>query len=118
MKYLLDLVTLIWAYLTLPSFFLKALCTRLLILDFKRLSGIEVLSVEKTNAWTDVAVWTSYWSRDDNKRVEFFRIHTLLTQLQLVLVPQYLTNPSFMVLSSLVRRYDRSSVVHLPEPAI
>ena len=36
MKYPFALVTLIWVYLTLPSFFLKALCTRLLILDFNR----------------------------------------------------------------------------------
>ena len=49
---------------------------------------------------------------------EFFRIHMLLTPLQLVLVLQYLTNPSFTVLSSLVRRHDRSFVVHLLEPPI
>ena len=36
----------------------------------------------------------------------------------LVLVLQYLTNPSFMVLSSLVRRHDRPFIVHLLEPAI
>ena len=42
----------------------------------------------------------------------------LLTPLRLVLVLQYLTNPSFMVLSTLVRRHDRSFVVHLLEPAI
>ena len=42
----------------------------------------------------------------------------LLTPLRLVLVLQYLTNPFFMVLSSLVRRRDRSFVVHLLEPAI
>ena len=45
-------------------------------------------------------------------------MHMLLTPFQLVLVLQYLTNPSFMVLSSLVRRHDRSFVVHLLEPAI
>ena len=39
---------------------------------------------------------------------EFFRIHMLLTPLQLVLVLQYLTNPTFMVLKTLVRRHDRS----------
>ena len=36
------LVTLIWVYLILSYFFLKALCTRLLILDFNRSRGIEV----------------------------------------------------------------------------
>ena len=43
----------------------------------------------------DVAVRTSSWSSDDNKLVEFFRIHMLLTPLRMVLVLQYLTNPSF-----------------------
>ena len=57
-------------------------------------------SVEKSNVWTDVVVRTSSWSSDDNKLVEFFRIHILLTPLQLALVLQYLTNPSFMVLST------------------
>ena len=33
MKHPCALVTLIWVYLTLPSFFLKALCTRLLLLN-------------------------------------------------------------------------------------
>ena len=80
---------LIWAYLTFPSFFLKALCTRLLSLDFNRSCVIEVY------------VPTSGRSSDDNKLVEFFRVHLLLTPLRLVLVLQYLTNPSFMVLSSL-----------------
>ena len=58
-----------------------------------------------------VAVRTSRWSSDDNKLVGFFRIRILLTSLQLVLVLPCLTNPSFMVLSSLVRRQDRSFVV-------
>ena len=116
-KYPLALVTLIWVDLTLPSFFLKVLCTRLLILDFNRSCGIEVLSVENSNVWTDVALWTSSWSSDDNKLVEFFRIHMLLIPLRLVFMLQYLANPSFMVLSSLVRRHDRSFVIHLLEPA-
>ena len=107
MKYPFDLATLMWVYLTLPSFFLKALCTRLLILAFNRSCGIEVYSVEKSNIWTDVAVRTSSCSSDDNKLVEFFRIH-MLTPLRLVLVLQYLTNPFSTVLSSLVRRHDRS----------
>ena len=42
--------------ITLPAFFLKALCTRLLSLDSNRSCGIEVQSVEKSNVWTDVAV--------------------------------------------------------------
>ena len=74
--------------------------------------------MEKSNVWTDVAVWTSSWLSDDNKLVEFFRIHMLLTPLWLVLVLQYLTNPSFTVLSTLVRRHDRPFVIHLLEPAI
>ena len=75
-------------------------------------------SVEKSNVWTDVAVRSSSWSSDDNKLVEFVRIHMLLTPFRLVLVLQYLTNPSFMVLSSLVRRHDKSFVSHLPEKGI
>ena len=58
-------------------------------------------SVEKSNVWTDLAVRTSSWSSDDNRLVEFFRVHMLLTPLRLVLVLQYLTNLSFTVLSSL-----------------
>ena len=65
-----------------------------------------------------VAVRTSSWSSDGNKLVEFFRIHILLTLLQLVLVLQNLTNPSFMVLSSLVKKQNRSFVIHVLEPAI
>ena len=61
-----------WIYLTLP---------RLLIPGFNRLCGIEVLSVENSNVWTDVAVRMSSWSSDDNKIVEFFRIHMLLTHI-------------------------------------
>ena len=58
------------------------------------------------------------WSNDDNKFVEFFKIHMLSTPLRLVLVLQYLTNPSFMVLSSLVSRQDRSFIVQLLGSAI
>ena len=65
-----------------------------------------------------MVIRTLSWSSDDNKLVEFFRIHMLLTPLRLVLVLQYLTNPSFMVLSTLVRRHYRSFVVHLLESAI
>ena len=105
--------------LTLPSFFLKALCTRLLILDFNTLCGIEGVKYWKIKCldWCS-CMDRSSWSNDDNKLVEFFRIHMLLTPLRLVLVLQYLTNPSFMVFRSLVRRHNRSFVVHLLEPAI
>ena len=103
-RYPFDLAALIWVYLTLPSFFLKALCTRLLILDFNRLCGI--------------AIQTSSWSNDDNKLVEFFRIHMLLIPLRLVLVLQYLTNSSFVASSSLVKRHNRPFVLHLLEPPI
>ena len=72
----------------------------------------------KSNVWTDVVVRTPHWSSDDNKLVELFRIHMLLTPLRLVLMLQYFTNPSFMVFSTLVRRHDRPFVVHLLEPAI
>ena len=76
----------------------------LLTVDFNRSCGIEVLievpSAEKSDVFTDVAVQRSSWSSDDNKLVEFFRNHMLLTPLQLILVLQYLINPSFMVLSS------------------
>ena len=78
----------------------------------------EITSTLSMHVWTDVAVRTSSWSSDDNKLVEFFRIHMLLAPLRLVSVLQYLTNPSFMVLRTLVRRHDRSFVVHLLEPAI
>ena len=60
-----------------------------------------------------VAVQASSWLSNDNKLVEFFRILILLKSLRLVLVFQYLTNPSFMVLSNLVRRHDSSFVIHL-----
>ena len=126
------LVTLMWVYLTLPFFFLKELCTIILILDFNRSCGIEMESVEKPNVWTHVAARTSGCSSDEKKLLEhphvadtiaagfsvaiphqsilygiLFRILVLLTPLRLVLVLQYLTNPSFMVLCSLVRRHER-----------
>ena len=71
----------------------------------------------KSNVWTGVAVRISSWSNDDNQLVQFFRIHESFTPLRLALVLQYLTNPSFMVLSSLMTRHERSLVVHLLEPA-
>ena len=60
-KYPFDLVTLVWVYLTPPSFFLKALCTRLLVPDFDRSCGLDALSVVTSNFWTDLAVQTSSW---------------------------------------------------------
>ena len=83
--------------------------------------GLRCKLLRKSNVWTDVAVWKSSWSSDDNKLIEFFRIHMLLTPLRVVLVLQYLTNPLFMVimvLSSLLRRYDRSFFIHSLELAI
>ena len=61
------------------------------IRDLSRLCGIDVYKVEKSYVWTDVAVRTSSWSRDDNKLVELFTIHMLLTPLWLVLVLLYCT---------------------------
>ena len=72
--------------------------------------------VLKSNVWTGVAVRKSSWSSDGNKVVEFFRILMLLTPLQLVLVLQYLTNPSFMVRSD--RSFVVHFVVHLLEPML
>ena len=79
---------------------------------------MEVYNIEKSYVCTDVAVRTSSWSSDDNRHVEFFRIHMLFTPFQLVLVAQYLISPFFMVDGILVRRHDKSLVVHLLEPAI
>ena len=51
---------------------------------------------------------TSNFSSDDNKLVEFFRIHMLFTPLGLTLVLQYQFNPSLMVVKILVSRRDNS----------
>ena len=72
----------------------------------------------KSYVWTDVAVQTSSWSRDDNRLVEFLTIHMLLTPMLLVLVLQDLISPSFKVVNTLVSRHDKSFVVHLLDPAI
>ena len=68
---------------------------------------MEVYNVEKSYVCTDVAVRTSSWSSDDNRHVEFFRIHILFTPLRLVLVAQYLISPSLTVDSNFVRRHDK-----------
>ena len=70
---------------------------------------MEVYSVKMSYVCTDVAVWISNWSSDDNRHVY---------NRQLVLVAQYLTNPSLVVDSNFVRKHDKSLVVHLLEPAI
>ena len=72
----------------------------------------------KSNVCADVAVRKSSWSSDDNKLFEFFSIHIFFIPMRLVLVLPYLTNSSFMVLSSLVRTHGRSFVVHVLGPAI
>ena len=88
------------------------------IRDFSNLCGMEVCNVEKPYVCTDVAVRTSSWSSDDNRHVGFFSIHMLFASLRLVLVAQYLSSPSLVVDSNLVRRHDKSSVVYLLEPAM
>ena len=95
MKYPFDLVTL-WAY---PRLFLLSESIVYKITDPKFQEVMWDVIFEKSNVRTDVAVRTSSWSSDD-KRTEFFRNYML----RLVLVFQYFTNASFIVLSSLVRR--------------
>ena len=75
-------------------------------------------SVEKLKVCTDVAYLTSNFSSDDNKLAEFVRIHMLFTLLWLILVFQYLLNPSLMVVKVLVCIPDSSFVVHLLEPGM
>ena len=90
MKYPFPLVILTWVYLLLQSLLLNEVCTSVVIRDFSsmcRIDGYKV-EVEKSFVWTDVAVRTLSWSRDDNRLVEFLTIHMLLTPLQLVLVLQ------------------------------
>ena len=118
MKYPFPLVILMWVYLLLPFLLLNELCISAVIRDLSRLCGIDVYKVEKSYVWTDVAVRTSRWSRDDNRLVEFLTIHMLLTPLRLVLVLLYLISPSFTVVNTLVSRHDKPFVVHLLEPAI
>ena len=79
---------------------------------------MEVYNVEKSYVRTDVVVRTSNWSSDDNRHMEFFRIHMLFTSLRLVIGAWYLISPSLMVDGNFVRKHDKSSVVHLLEPAI
>ena len=74
--------------------------------------------LKKSKVWTALAHLTSNFSSDDNKLVEFFKIHMLFTPLWLILVLQYLLNPSLMVVKILVSRHDSSFVVDLLEPAI
>ena len=46
---------------------------------------MEVYNVKKSYVCNDVAVRKSNWSRDENRHVELFSMHMLLTPLQLVL---------------------------------
>ena len=85
-KHPYPLVILMWVYLLLPSLLLNELCTSAVIRDFSRLCGIDLYKVEKSYVWTDIAVRTSSWSRDDNRLMEFLTIHMLLTPLRLVLL--------------------------------
>ena len=79
---------------------------------------MEAYNVEKSYVCTDVAVRTSNWSSDNNRHVEFFKIHMFFTPLRLISVAQYRISPSLMVDSNVVRIHDKSLVVHLLEPAI
>ena len=94
------------------------MCIRAAVQDFNNLCGMDVYNVEKSFVCMDVAVQTSNWSSDDNKHVEFFRIHMLFSQLWLVSVAQYVISLSLMVDSNVERRHDKSLVVHLLDPAI
>ena len=79
---------------------------------------MEVYNVEKAYVCKDAAVRTSSWWSDDYRHVEFFIISMLFTSLLLVLVAQYLISPSLRVDSNLVRKHNKSLVVHLLDPAI
>ena len=115
-KYPFPPVILMWVYLLLPSLLLKKLCTRVAIRDFNRLCVTNIYKVEKSYVLTDIAVRTSSWSLDDNRLVDFLKIHMLLTLLQLIFVLRYLISPSLVVVKTLVSRHDQSFVVHLLEP--
>ena len=78
-KYPFPLVILMWVYLLLLYLLLNELCTSVVIRDFSKLCGIDVYEVEKSYVWTDVSVWTSIWSKDDNRLVKFLTIDMLLT---------------------------------------
>ena len=118
MKYSFPLVILMWVYLLLPSLLLNELCTGAVIRDFNRLYGIDVHKVESRMSelmllyghLVGPGMTTGLWS--------FLTIHMLLTPLRLVLVLQYLINPSLMMVNTLVSRHDKSFTVHLLEPAI
>ena len=68
---------------------------------------MEVYDVVKSYVCTDVAVWTSNWSSDDDKHVEVFNIHMVFTPLRQVRVAHHLTNPSLLVDNTFVRMHDK-----------
>ena len=66
-----------WVYGVAPFLCLKA-CLWCCSLD-KKLCGVEVYRVEKSDVWIEVVLRTPKWAIDDNKFVEFLSIHILLT---------------------------------------
>ena len=74
LKYPFPLVILMWVYLLLPFLLLNELCISAVIRDSSGLCGIAVYKVEKSDGWTDTAVRTSSWSKDDNRLEEFLTI--------------------------------------------
>ena len=102
--------------LTLSFFFLKALCTRLLIPDLNMLCGIEVLRVKNQVSGPMLMygrqvgqVMTTNLSSCQNPHV----VDTIAVGFSAA-IPHH---PSFMALSRLMGRHDRSFVAHLLEPA-
>ena len=64
-----------WVYHVAPFLCLKALFMMLFIRDFSKSCGMEVYRVEKSNVWTEGALWTPKWPNNDSKFVEFLSIH-------------------------------------------
>ena len=62
----------------------KRVVLRVVIQEFNRLCGTEVYNAEMSYVWTDIAVCTLSWSKDDSSTGEFLAIHTRLTSLRLV----------------------------------
>ena len=77
MKYPFPLVILMWVYLLLPFLLLNELCISAVIRDLSRLCGIDMYKMEKSYVWTDVAVRTSSWSRDENRLVDMTQDYSL-----------------------------------------
>ena len=64
--------------LPLPNVYMsvhnKCLYTKAAIRDLSNLCGIEVYDVEKSYTCTELAVWTTSWSRDNGRHVEFYSV--------------------------------------------